>query len=58
MRQAGAWTIGQNQESCVVYGMPREAALLGAVEEVVALPKVSEHILARLRAMDRQGQRG
>jgi len=58
MRQAGAWTIGQNQETCVVYGMPREAAQVGAVEEVVGLPNVAEHILARLRAMDRAGQRG
>jgi two-component system chemotaxis response regulator CheB len=57
MREAGAWTIGQNQESCVVYGMPREAALVGAVEEVVALPNVAEQILARLRAMDRSAQR-
>ncbi|MBE5941852.1 MAG: chemotaxis response regulator protein-glutamate methylesterase [Lachnospiraceae bacterium] len=31
MRQAGAKTIGQNQESCVVYGMPKEAFLNGAV---------------------------
>lgn len=56
MRQAGAWTIGQNQESCVVYGMPREAALVGAIDEALALADVSGHILARLRAMERQGQ--
>jgi two-component system, chemotaxis family, protein-glutamate methylesterase/glutaminase len=30
MRQAGAWTIGQDEASCVVYGMPREAAQVGA----------------------------
>ncbi|MFA6313413.1 MAG: chemotaxis response regulator protein-glutamate methylesterase [Sterolibacterium sp.] len=53
MRQAGAWTIGQNQDSCVVYGMPREAALIGAVEEVVPLSEVSERIMSRLRALDR-----
>ncbi len=52
MRQAGAWAIGQDQESCVVYGMPREAALLGAIDEAVALPRVAEHVMARLRAMD------
>jgi len=57
MREAGAWTIGQDQESCVVYGMPREAALLGAVDEVVTLSAVSERIMSRLRALDRQGQR-
>ncbi len=49
MRQAGAATIGQDQESCVVYGMPREAAQVGAVEEVASLNNVAARILARLR---------
>lgn len=49
MRQAGAWNIGQDQESCVVYGMPREAALVGAVNEVVGLNNVAARILAQLK---------
>lgn len=49
MRQAGAWNIGQDQESCVVYGMPREAAQVGAVAEVASLNGVAARILARLR---------
>jgi two-component system chemotaxis response regulator CheB len=49
MRQAGAWNIGQDQESCVVYGMPREAAQLGAVDEVASLNGVAARILGRLR---------
>jgi len=49
MRQAGAWNIGQDQESCVVYGMPREAAQVGAVDEVASLGSVAGRILARLR---------
>jgi two-component system chemotaxis response regulator CheB len=49
MRQAGAWNIGQDQESCVVYGMPREAALVGAVEEVASLNNIAARILARLK---------
>jgi len=49
MHQAGAWNIGQDQESCVVYGMPREAALVGAVDEVAPLTGVAARILARLR---------
>jgi two-component system chemotaxis response regulator CheB len=49
MRQAGAWNIGQDQESCVVYGMPREAAQVGAVAEVACLNDVAARILARLR---------
>ena len=55
MRQAGAWTIGQDQDSCVVYGMPREAAQVGAIDEVVALSDVSECIMSRLRDFDRRG---
>lgn len=44
MRQAGAETIGQDEGSCVVYGMPREAALLGAVGTVVPLDRIAERI--------------
>ena len=49
MRQAGAWNIGQDQESCVVYGMPREAAQVGAVDEVVSLNNVAPRVMARLQ---------
>lgn len=57
MRKAGAWNIGQDQESSVVYGMPREAALIGAVEEVAPLKDVAARILARLRQWETQGRR-
>ncbi|MDR1662675.1 MAG: chemotaxis protein CheB, partial [Azoarcus sp.] len=49
MMRAGAWTIGQDEASCVVYGMPREAALLGAVKEVAPLVEIASRILQRLR---------
>jgi len=49
MKKAGAWNIGQDQGSCVVYGMPREAALVGALDEVVSLGSIGERLLARLR---------
>jgi two-component system chemotaxis response regulator CheB len=52
MRNAGAWNIGQDQESCVVYGMPREAALVGAIDEVAPLQRIAEKIVARLRKME------
>ena len=48
MRRAGAITLAQDEASCVVYGMPREAVALGAVEEVVSLNEMTERILARL----------
>jgi two-component system chemotaxis response regulator CheB len=40
MRQAGARTAAQDEASCVVFGMPREAIRLGAAEDVVALEDV------------------
>ncbi len=53
MRQAGAYTIGQDQASCVVYGMPREAVLAGAVEEVASLDAIPGRLLAKLQQQDR-----
>ena len=40
MRQAGARTAAQDEASCVVFGMPREAIRLGAAEEVLSLDQV------------------
>jgi two-component system chemotaxis response regulator CheB len=52
MREAGAWNLGQDQASCVVYGMPREAALAGALDEVAPLNAIAAAVLARLKALD------
>ena len=49
MHQAGAWNIGQDEESCIVYGMPREAAQVGALDEVATLTAVAERVMSRLR---------
>lgn len=40
LRSAGAYTIAQDEATCVVYGMPREAALLGAAEVILPLPEI------------------
>lgn len=45
MRQAGARTFGQDESSCVVYGMPREAFLVGAVEEQCPLDAMARHVI-------------
>nr|WP_323670667.1 chemotaxis response regulator protein-glutamate methylesterase [Dechloromonas sp. A34] len=45
MRQAGAKTFGQDEASCVVYGMPREAFLVGAVDEQAALDDLARRVL-------------
>lgn len=48
MRQAGAFTIGQDKESCVVYGMPMEAYNIGAVEVQAPLYNIADIILDSL----------
>jgi two-component system chemotaxis response regulator CheB len=49
MRRAGARTLGQNKETCVVYGMPRAALALGAVEREYPLTALPEAILGACR---------
>ncbi|HWK70754.1 protein-glutamate methylesterase/protein-glutamine glutaminase [Pollutimonas sp. M17] len=46
MKQAGATTFAQDEASCVVFGMPREALHIGATENAVPLSEMSERILA------------
>jgi two-component system chemotaxis response regulator CheB len=40
MREAGALTLAQDEASCVVFGMPKEAIRLGAVEQVCGLDEI------------------
>ena len=44
MRQAGARTIAQDEASCVVFGMPKEAINLGAVKEIMSLSRISNSL--------------
>jgi two-component system chemotaxis response regulator CheB len=46
MRQAGAHTIAQDEATCVVFGMPREAVQLGAAAQVLPLGSIAQAILA------------
>ncbi len=48
MRQAGAFTIGQDKETCVVYGMPMEAYKIGAVQVQAPLYKIADIIQDQL----------
>lgn len=45
MKHAGAYNFAQDEATCVVYGMPREAAQIGAVDEVGALHDLSRMVL-------------
>ncbi|MCA3213747.1 MAG: chemotaxis response regulator protein-glutamate methylesterase [Burkholderiaceae bacterium] len=51
MRQAGSYNIAQDEATCVVYGMPREAVLLGAVDEVLPIGKIAGRLLEKLAEM-------
>lgn len=46
MRKAGARTLGQDEATCVVYGMPRAAFELGAVERQIPISRMGAQILA------------
>ena len=54
MRHAGARTIGQNEKTCVVYGMPRVAHELGAVETQLPLGSIGDEIL-KITAARKEG---
>jgi two-component system chemotaxis response regulator CheB len=49
MRTAGAATIGQNEATCIVYGMPKAAAALDATETELPIEKIAAAILDRCR---------
>jgi two-component system chemotaxis response regulator CheB len=49
MRKAGAYTIGQNEQTCVVYGMPGVAFKIGAVMKQLPLEKIAEEIISKVK---------
>lgn len=57
MRRAGAYTLAQDEASCIVFGMPREAIALGAADEVAALGDMSRRVMTRLASMGDRVQR-
>ena len=48
MKQAGAFTIAQDEASCVVFGMPKEAIKAGAVDKVLPLHEIAGSILSHV----------
>ena len=45
MRKAGGSTIAQNEDTCVVFGMPKVAIELGGADQIVPLPQISKRII-------------
>jgi two-component system chemotaxis response regulator CheB len=44
MKEKGAYTIAQDETSCVVFGMPKEAIKRGATNKVLPLTRIPEEI--------------
>jgi two-component system chemotaxis response regulator CheB len=49
MKQAGATTIAQDEATCVVFGMPKEAIRMNGVDKVMPLDSIAESILHHAR---------
>lgn len=49
MKTAGCFTIAQNEETCVVYGMPKAAIEAGAIDSILPLEKISELIIHKMK---------
>ena len=49
MRDAGSYNLAQDEASCVVFGMPREAIAAGAAHDVLPLGQIAARLLERLR---------
>ena len=51
MKKAGAYNFAQDEATCVVFGMPKEAIAIGAVDETVPLHDMARRVLAHLATM-------
>jgi two-component system chemotaxis response regulator CheB len=47
MKEAGAYTVAQDEASCVVFGMPQEAIKRGAVDKILPLEDIAGLVLAK-----------
>lgn len=56
LRRKGAYTVGQDEESCVVYGMPMEAYELGAVVKQLPLDKIADEIHIWVNRLRKDGK--
>ena len=57
MHRAGAYNLAQDEASCVVFGMPKEAIATGAVDEVVPIQEMTQRVLNRLISSGGLGNR-
>jgi len=53
MHEKGAYTLAQDEETCVVFGMPKEAIRLGAVDDVVPIQHIPRAIVSFLQTQEK-----
>jgi two-component system chemotaxis response regulator CheB len=59
MKEAGGYNLAQDEESCIVFGMPKEAIKAGAVDLVLPLEKIAPAVLRAQLLLDAApGERG
>ena len=51
MHHAGAYTLAQDEASCVVFGMPKEAIAIGAIDEVASIEDIPAHLMRQVATM-------
>ena len=51
MKDAGSYNFVQDEASCIVFGMPREAILHGAADEVLPLTSIAPALIAKLSSV-------
>lgn len=53
MHEKGAYTLAQDEQTCVVFGMPKEAIRIGAVDDVIPIQHISRAILRFLQTQEK-----
>jgi len=57
MHKAGSYNFAQDESSCVVFGMPKEAIAAGGVNEIVHLKDMARCVLSKISSMGSHGNR-
>ncbi len=57
MKQAGAYNFAQDEATCVVFGMPKEAIALGAADEIVPLQEMGRRVMTHLASLGKRAIR-
>jgi two-component system chemotaxis response regulator CheB len=57
MHEKGAYTLAQDEQTCVIFGMPREAVKLGAVDDVMPIQRIPGAIVGFLKTQEKRAEK-